>query len=280
MGGFDIFRTTSTGNNSWTHAFNLGYPINTCRDENGLIVNTKGLTAYYGSNRDLNHGMDIYAFDLYKEARPVPSSYLKGRITDAENQKPLSASCKLIDLASGQVLNNVTSHASNGEFLVTLPSERDYALNVSRDGYLFYSENFSLKEVFEAINPYFLNISLKPIRIGEKVILRNIFFEINSATLKNESLVELQKTLEFLNKNPLISIEISGHTDNTGTDEFNRKLSENRAAIVAEYLFEHGIAKDRISIKGYGSSMPVADNSTAEGRMQNRRTEFKITARK
>ncbi|MFN8206527.1 MAG: OmpA family protein [Bacteroidales bacterium] len=280
MGGFDIFRTTSGGNNSWSHAINLGYPINTCRDENGLIVNTRGFTAYYGSNRDPKQGMDIFSFDLYKDARPVPSSYLKGRVTDADNQKPLEASCKLIDLATGKVWNNVTSNAGNGEFLVTLPSERDYALNVSRDGYLFYSENFSLSEVFEAVNPFFLNIPLKPVKIGEKVILRNIFFEVNSATLKSASLVELKKTLEFLNKNPLISIEISGHTDNTGTDEFNRKLSENRAAVVAGYLLENGITKDRISSKGYGSSMPVADNSTEEGRAKNRRTEFKITGRK
>jgi len=121
-----------------------------------------------------------------------------------------------------------------------------------------------------------MDIPLQPIKAGNKTILKNIFFETNSYELKPESAIELNKLAYFIVNNPTLKIEISGHTDNIGTENFNRKLSENRAKTVVGYLISKGIPTDRLLSKGYGKTQPISDNNTEEGRAQNRRTEFKI----
>lgn len=279
MGGFDLFVSHRKPDGSWGTPRNLGYPINTAGDEIGMIVNARGNKAYFASNREGSHGLDIYDFDLYKEVRPIPVSYMKGIVFDAETGKKLSAKLELIDLASGKIVNQAVSGSSTGAFFVTIPSERDYALNISKDGYLFYSDNFALKGVHDAENPYLKDVPLKPIKVGESVVLKNIFFDTDSHQLKAESKTELNKLLEFLRKNPAVRIEISGHTDNVGTEQHNQILSEQRADAVKIYLVKSGILPDRITAKGYGESKPVATNENEEGRALNRRTEFSITAR-
>ncbi len=279
MGGFDLFVSHRKPDGTWSTPRNLGYPINTAGDEIGMIVNARGNKAYFASNREGSQGLDIYDFDLYKEARPIPVSYMKGIVFDAETGKKLSARLELIDLATGKIINQAVSSSSTGAFFVTIPSERDYALNISKDGYLFYSDNFALKGVHDAENPYLKDVPLKPIQVGESVILKNIFFDTDSYQLKAESRTELNKLLEFLKKNPAVKIEISGHTDNVGTEQHNQTLSEQRANEVKSYLTRAGISTDRIAAKGYGESKPVASNENESGRALNRRTEFSITAR-
>lgn len=279
MGGFDLFVSHRKPDGSWGTPRNLGYPINTAGDEIGMIVNARGNKAYFASNREGSHGLDIYDFELYKEVRPIPVSYMKGIVFDAETGKKLAARLELIDLASGKIVNQALSGSSTGAFFVTIPSERDYALNISKDGYLFYSDNFALKGVHDAENPYLKDVPLKPIKVGESVVLKNIFFDTDSYQLKAESKTELNKLLEFLRKNPAVRIEISGHTDNVGTEQHNQKLSEQRAEAVKTYLVNAGISQERITAKGYGESKPVAANENEEGRALNRRTEFSITAR-
>jgi len=149
-------------------------------------------------------------------------------------------------------------------------------MNVTCEGYLFYSENFSLKTTTENISTREEDITLQAIKEGQSVVLRNIFFETNSFELKEESNAELQTMLELMQKNPTLRIEISGHTDNVGKDDYNMTLSENRAKSVRQWLIDKGINTQRIVAKGYGKTKPIADNSTEEGRQQNRRTEFKI----
>ena len=278
MGGYDIFYSRKNNKNEWSKATNIGYPINTNADEIGLIVNAKGENAYFASDRIIEKGKDIFEFELYKEARPTLVSYLKGKVFDSETNKPLNAKFELIDLKTGNIINQAVSNKFNGEFLVCIPTDCDYALNVSKTNYLFYSENFTLTGVADKSKPFIKDVPLQPIKAGNKVVLRNIFFETNSYALKSESTIELNKLIQFLNQNTTVKIEVSGHTDNVGSDQINQKLSENRAKAVYSFLTSKGINSDRIVYKGYGKTQPVSDNSTDSGRALNRRTEFKIMA--
>lgn len=276
MGGFDLYKVTKTDNGTWTEPVNLGYPINTVYDEIGFIVNAKGDKALFSSDRLEGKGRDIFQFELYKEARPNPVSYLKGIIFNKENKDKLQAHFELINLETKEVIMQAESDEITGEFLVCIPANNDYALNVSKKGYLFYSDNFSLKGVFEISDPYLKDIALNPIKIGEKLILRNIFYQTDSYELDERSVVELSKLLDFLEKNKTLKVEISGHTDNVGANNYNIELSENRAKSVVSFLIENGISKERLEYKGYGETQPLNTNDTEEGRSENRRTEIKI----
>lgn len=277
MGGLDLFVSRKDEYGEWGEPVNLGYPINTWNDENSLLVSGDGKLAYFASDRKGGYGdLDLYYFELDEKYRPQPITYMKGKVFDAENRYPLSAKFELIDLKTGQIVVESTSDNVKGEFLIAIPTNRNYALNVSREGYLFYSENFSLEGEHSHIDPYLKNIPLQPLRIGEKVILKNIFFETDKYDLKPESRIELDKLIQLLEKNPQISIEIGGHTDNEGGAEYNQVLSDNRAKAVYDYLVEHNIDPSRLTYKGYGLTMPVDTNDTPEGRANNRRTEFKI----
>ena len=276
MGQGDLFKASRNNDGTWNEAVNLGYPINTSFDEVGLIVNAKGDRALFSSDRLNRRRRDIFEFELYKEARPNPVSYMKGNVFDSENNNKLQASFELINLETDSIIMKAESDAVTGEFLLCIPSNNDYALNVSKSGYLFYSDNFSLKGVFDISEPYLKDIALNPIKKGEKIILKNVFYETDSYELKQESLIELNKLLAFLNHNQEIKIEISGHTDNIGLHDYNMELSENRAKSVYTFLVNNKIRSERLIYKGYGESQPISSNETEEGRADNRRTEIKI----
>ncbi len=277
LGAFDLYVSRKTNDTIWTTPKNLGYPINTNFSEEGLIVNARGNTAYYSTNRFAEGGRDIYTFELYNAIRPTTVSYMKGKTFDAETNKPLLARFELIDLASAKTIMDATSDET-GEFLICIPSGKDYALNVSRKNYLFYSDNFTMMHG-DYTKPFEKDVPLKPIKVGEKVVMRNIFYDIDSYALRLESQVELGRLIKLLKDNVLLKIEISGHTDKTGRPDYNRKLSENRAKTVAEYLVKNGIDTSRITSKGYGETQPIATNDTDDGRVQNRRTEFMVVAK-
>lgn len=275
MGGQDIFVSHLTDSGKWSEPLNLGYPINTCKNEEGLVVNAIGKTAYYSSNYIPDKGMDIYTFELYPEIQPIPSSYVTGTIRDYTTLKPVEAHISLIDLQSKRETMNSCSSVTGG-FMVCLPSDNSYALFAQAPGYLFYSENFNLKGLYSFDKPYHLDVLLKPVRQGEVTIMRNVFFETDSYELLPESTVELDRVVETLSQNPTIKVEIGGHTDNQGAPDYNQKLSERRAKSVVDYLLSKSVSPERVSWKGYGESQPVAPNSSPEGRAMNRRTELKI----
>ncbi len=279
MGGQDIFVSRRDSSGEWGEPENLGYPINTIRDENSLLVSPDGTMAYFSSNREGGKGgLDLYQFSLYEKVRPQPVTYMKGKVYDADTKIFLSASFELIDLKSGKTVVSSSSNIGNGEFLVALPTGKSYALNVSKDGYLFYSENFELQDAKSSKEPFLKDVPMKPIKAGESMVLKNIFFDTDKFDLKDASKIELNKLISFLNKNPKIKFEVSGHTDNVGTVPYNQVLSERRAKSVFSYLLANGINAERMISKGYGDSKPIADNKTESGRAQNRRTEFKIVS--
>lgn len=277
MGGLDIYMCKRLPDGEWGKPVNLGYPINTYGEENSLLVGPDGNIAYFASTRPGGFGgLDLYEFALPEDVRPEKLTYMKGKVYDARTKKPLGATFELIDLATAKTVITSTSNPGNGEFLVTLPANRDYALNVSKKGYLFYSENFSLKDGADITKPYLMDVPLQPIDTGMPVVLRNVFFDTDKYDLKPESKAELDKLVAFLKNNPTLKIELGGHTDNVGDDKKNQVLSENRSKAVFNYLVENGIARERLAYKGYGETRPIATNDTPEGRGQNRRTEFKI----
>lgn len=277
MGGFDLFYVRRNADGSWGVPVNMGVPLNTSADEYSLVVSADGKTGYYASNTLKGYGdYDLYSFEIEKSARPTYVTYMKGLVTDASSNIPLEANFELINLKTGKTVISSKSDPVSGEFIVSIPAGNDYALNVSKEGYLFHSENFSLTQSSED-EPYLKNVKLNIIRVNEEVVLRNIFFETGSAELKPESYVELDKLVELLTQNPKIKIEIAGHTDNVGAKDANMKLSDQRAKSVSNYLESKGILSSRLTNKGYGDTKPVDDNNTVEGRANNRRTEFKIT---
>jgi outer membrane protein OmpA-like peptidoglycan-associated protein len=173
-----------------------------------------------------------------------------------------------------------SSTDDEGKFLVCLPSGYNYGINVNKLGYLFYSENFMLEGEHTVAEPFIKLINMSPIKVGEKMELTNVFYEIDSWELKKESTIELSSLSALISDNKDIVIEIGGHTDSTGSSEHNLVLSEKRALSVVNYLISKGISPDRLKYKGYGDTLPLSDNLTVEGRSQNRRTEAKIIERK
>ena len=276
MGRGDLFVTRKNTSGSWSTPVNLGYPINTRNDEVGLVVNARGDRAYFASDREKGRGTDLYSFELPPPVRPVMVSYMTGRVFDSRNMKGLAARMQLIDLGSEKVVMELESSSGEGDYLISLPTDSNYALNVTADGYLFYSDHFSFEGVHSRTDPFRKDIPMERIDVGSRIVLNNIFFDTDSHTLKPSSVTELNKLYDFLVRHPEIYVEISGHTDNTGPATYNQKLSEKRAQSVVNYLVERGIGHDRLLWAGYGEERPVAGNSTEAGRALNRRTELKV----
>ncbi len=277
-GGDDLFLAKKGPKGIWSKATNLGYPINTIENEGSLVIAADGETAYYASDRsDSRGGLDLYTFKLREDIRPARTLWVQGKVYDKETNKGLPSAVELTDLSTQETLSRVQTDET-GNYLITLPVGKDYAFNVNRKGYLFFSENFSLKEI-QPDSTYKINIPLQPLAVDAAVVLRNIFFDVNKYELKPESTTELDKLVTLLKENPTIKIEISGHTDNVGQAADNLRLSNNRAESVVKYLVTKGIEKERLSSKGFGAEQPVADNETEAGKAKNRRTELKVISR-
>ncbi len=276
MGDLDIYLCRKDKDGNWSNPQNLGYPINTFGNENSILISPDGQKAYFASDREGGYGgLDLYEFALDPSIQPKQVSYLAGKVIDSETKKPLLGKFELINMETEETVIASYSDPNDGSFLIALPLSRDYALNVSRDGYLFYSENFTIENASED-EPYKMNIELDKIKVGEKVILKNIFYATNEYELLGNSKAELNKLVTFLKKNENLSIEIAGHTDNEGSVALNNTLSTNRAKEVYNYLIKNGISSSRLTFKGYGQSQPIASNNTVKGKAKNRRTEFKV----
>ena len=306
-GGYDIFVSERT-QGTWGKPVNMGYPINTPYDDFFFSSTANGKYAYIASNREGGQG----GFDLYKvtfwgpEKTPVTATedYLlasivnpmkdnsietkvdvnkksftvfKGKTIDAMTKKPVQANIEITDNATGKVIETFTTNSATGKFIITLASGKNYGIAVKAEGYLFHSENFDIPKG-SADNLVNKVIELKNIAIGSKIALRNIFFDTGKSTLRAESNAELGRLVKLMNDVPSLKIEISGHTDTTGSASLSATLSQERAQAVVNYLKGKGIAAGRMTAMGYGSTKPIASNGTSDGRQQNRRTEFEIKA--
>ena len=277
-GGEDLFIVHKGPKGTWSKAINLGYPINTIENEGSLTIAADGKTAYYASDRsDSRGGLDLYTFEMRDDIRPARTLWIRGKVFDKKTSKGLPSSVELTDLASQEVISSIQTDGS-GRYLITLPVGKDYAFNVNRKGYLFFSDNFSLNEK-SPDSTYNVDIPLQPIEANATIVLRNIFFDVNKFAIKPESYSELDKIVMLLKDNPTLTIQIHGHTDNVGKASDNLNLSNDRAESVVKYLVSKGITATRLSSKGFGATVPVASNNTEAGRAQNRRTELTVISR-
>lgn len=319
IGGYDIFYSVRQDDNSWSTPVNIGYPINTPDDDVFFVVAANGKDAYMTSFREDGMGeKDLYKITfLGEEKQPMLNtedillagkgvtmrekviepkieikrsslSLLKGIIRDNKTKAPVMAAIEVIDNEKNEIIAEFNSDPVTGKYMVSLPAGKNYGIAVKAEGYLFHSENFDIPKESD-YQEYEKNVDLKKVEVGEVIVLRNIFFDLNKYSLRPESQNELDRLTKLLNDNPSIRIQISGHTDSRGSDSYNKDLSHNRAKAVVDYLIDKGISSGRLEYQGYGEEQPiVTDTEIAKLRLpqdkedahqSNRRTEFKIISK-
>jgi OOP family OmpA-OmpF porin len=185
-------------------------------------------------------------------------------------------------LETGKQIGHLKSNPQDGSYFVVLPLGRNYGIYAKKDGYYPITKNIDLRDdkgFFYGIYEDIILYSLKNLG-GSSIRINNVFFDYDKSNLKPESYPDLDRLVELLNSIPEFTVEIAGHTDYIGSDEYNQDLSERRAKAVVNYLVKKGISRDRLKPIGYGKTKPVANNETDEGRALNRRVEFKVIPKK
>lgn len=308
MGGFDVFQTVLQ-DSVWSQPVNLGYPVNSSEDDVFLVMAANGRHGYYATHHRDSYGeKDIYKIIFLGEDKelvstledpllagvsnpvsihvPEPSApimssettLLKGVIKDKDSNTSVSATIEITDNETHEVIATYKSNSKTGKYLLTLPSGKNYGITVVSDDYLFHSENLNIPS-YSTYKEIFKEIDLAKIDVGALIVLKNIFFDSRESTIRKESIPELERLVELLKSNPSIKIEISGHTDNIGAEDYNKNLSEERAKAVVDYLIKKSVDTARLEYAGFGYSKPISSNETEEGRQLNRRTEFKVISK-
>lgn len=279
FGGYDIFYAEKGTTTGWGTPKNMGSIINDHEDQFSFFITANGKKGYYSHEETLPSGLSrskIYEVEIPTENQvKFRSNYVKGIIRDKVTKLPLAAKIELINIEQNKMISLVESDSISGEYLMVLTQGAEYALYINKKGYLFKSYNFN----YSAINdfePIVVNIDLEKATAGSMAVLNNIFFDVDKYDLKPKSIPELEKIIRFMQENPEIRVEISGHTDNSGQSSYNKQLSEKRALAVFQYLTQKGISSTRLSHIGHGQDKPMASNESEEGRQQNRRIEFRI----
>jgi outer membrane protein OmpA-like peptidoglycan-associated protein/tetratricopeptide (TPR) repeat protein len=310
MGGYDVFVMERNEEGQWSIPVNLGYPINTPNDDIFFKMDENNKQAYYSAVRDNGFGgKDLYKViflgeekemklstediflawnyksidDLFyyipKEVKVDTALYMIGQVTDSKSGEAIKmAKIEVIDLEMSQVVATGLADTS-GIYKIKIPKKKDYGVEVTAKDYLFFVEMAYLSQKQVVDSKVTANFQLNKIDVGATMVLDNIFFETNKATIKTESAAELARLAALLVENPTIRLEISGHTDNVGSYRVNQKLSESRAKSVVNYMVSQGVSADRLEYKGYAFNQPIADNNTADGRAKNRRVEFKVISK-
>lgn len=309
LGNSDIFISEFKGG-KWSKPENLGWPINTWEYDGFFTVSADKKKGYYSTLKEGGQGeADLYSITFmepkYKpkpkpvevvvekpKPQPVSTDFvdalvtqslekrvvtvLKGKVIDENTADPLSATISLVDNETKKVLSKMTVDGTTGDFELVIPHGGNYGVSTEREGYLFNSINFSVPK-FAEYQEIDMHIIMVRAEVGSKVILKNIFFDTGKSDLKNESIAEVENIQELLKSNPVLKVQINGHTDNTGNAASNKALSLKRATSVVDYLVAHGVDPSRLSAKGFGADRPIVSNDDETGgREINRRTEIEI----
>ena len=276
FGGFDIYFSKLDKEIGWQTPKNIGYPINSDKDDLGFFVSTDGKTGYFASDKfEGEGGWDVYAFPLYKEARPERVLFLSGEISDENNNRRSDTKLEIKNVKTREI-TTVDVDSVTGKYLAVVAFNEDHILTVKQEGKAFQSQYFSTAD--SSLNvPSKIDIKTEDIKVGKGYRLNNVSFATNSALLTEETLFIIEEFSYFLQENPKVEIAIHGHTDNVGDAGANLTLSTQRARIVYDLLLLEGIDSKRLSYKGFGASKPVTSNASEIGRAKNRRTEFVIT---
>ncbi len=283
LGFLDVFKSTRLSDTSWTEwsePVNLGREINTAEDDWGYVTSTDGKQAFMSmpGRKIANRAAGIYSMNLPPAAKPSEVATVTGVVQD-ETGKPLHASIEWEDLETGKVVGELSSDPKAGDYFIVLPLHHNYGYHAERAGYFPVSRHLDLRHDDTAMN-ITENIRLVSVRSMQQnqvaVNLNNIFFDVDQATLKPESVPELNRLIGILKATPGIIVEISAYTDSTGSVQHNLALSKERAQSVVNYLIAHGTDAARLIARGYGEAQPVASNATEAGRALNRRVEFRF----
>lgn len=279
LGGLDIYMSEKT-DSVWSEALNLGYPLNDAHDQVSLYISSDGEKGYYTIEKKVRNDFEskLYNFDLPDSFQVSnKSSYLRGTVSDTDTGLPLQANIKLYKLNNEKYFSELNSDKETGTYTVVLSESNQYGLYVSAPGYLFKDFSFSFKEI-DRFDENLLDIKLEPVKVGVTTVLGNIFFDFNEYSLQRKSMSELKEVYNFLRQNPNVKVEISGHTDNIGSAEYNLELSAKRAKSVYDFLIFKRIRPEQITYVGYGQDRPIAPNDNLENQSRNRRIEFKISS--
>ncbi|OFY33062.1 MAG: hypothetical protein A2275_00515 [Bacteroidetes bacterium RIFOXYA12_FULL_35_11] len=278
FGKEDIFMTRKLDDTwvNWSDPQNLGDEINTKESDTKYNIPASGEYSYFSSSLNSVGLNDIFRIQLPSAVKPKPVVLVKGKVLNERNGKPVSAEIIYETLPDGKEVGRARTDPNTGEYTIILPAGYNYAFRAIADDFIGVAQSLNLKDINEYAEIEQSDLRLAPIEVGAVVSLNNIFFEYAKAVLKPESFPELNRVVEFLEQNPKVAIEIGGHTDNTGSDATNDRLSKNRAQAVADYIILNGIPSNRVAAVGYGKHRPIAFNDTDEGRAKNRRVEFTI----
>lgn len=277
FGDADVFMSKRLDDTwlNWSEPVNLGSSVNTSNWDAYYTIPASGDYVYFVSSENTEFSSDIFRMELPDAAKPNPVVLIRGKIIDTKTKKPINADIVYNNLSNNEQIGSASSDPSTGEYKIILPYGKNYSFMANKKNYYPISDNIDVTDIKTYIEIE-KDLYLTPIEIGERVRLNNIFFDYDKSTLKIESYPELKRLIDLFKEYPNLKIEVSGHTDNIGNQDYNIKLSNDRANSVMSYLLGQGIPKTKISAIGFGKSQPVADNSTEQGRALNRRVEFKI----
>ena len=284
FGKYDIFYTKKNEKGDWIEPVNIGSPINSESDDVGFFVSADAKTAYFfsfteGKLEGKGIGRyDLFSFNLYEEARPQVTSFLKGNIKDSTGNNIAGAIVEIKNIQTKKT-SYATVDSSSGEYMVAIKKNNDILITVKKDDIAFNVKKINVNDFIKSSDnndPKDINIQVRDSKVGHSFVIENIYYSTTSSDLKKESIIILESFADYLKDNQNLKIEIHGHTDNIGNAKDNDALSYNRAFSVKSTLEELGIDGKRINAKGFGSIMPISTNSTEEGRAKNRRTEFLI----
>ncbi|CAN5794384.1 OmpA family protein [soil metagenome] len=282
MGGFDIVFSVYSDETGWCDPINVGYPVNSTDDDLFFVPTPDDKHAYYSSaNAPNGFGDKDICFLTFPEKEETKLTVLEGVITSIYGGIPENTVITVTDVVTGEMMGTYVPNSSTGRYVIVLPPGRNYSITYEANDYLYQSDNIQIDNTtaYQVIDR---PVELEPLKVGQKIVVRNIFFASGQSMLQAESKTELEKLVDLMTKRPMLIVEIAGHTDASGSDELNQKLSEKRALAVADYLAEHGIDRSRLRTTGFGESKPIAMNYNKDGSPNkqgmslNRRFEFTI----
>ena len=277
-GDFDIFYTKQDDNGKWSEPKNIGYPINSNRAEEGLIVSLDGSMAYFSSGKftDGVGGKDIYAFEPPEEAKPEKVAIVKATMRD-ENGDPVKKAKFKLTYADSKKEEEVEIETDDGKVALVVSMEKDDKVLIQNktEGAAFSSRVIEKKEMKNGVIKD-KDIKVEKLKKGRAYKINDINFETNSFELNEKVEFILSGLIDYLKDNPKVKIEIQGHTDDVGNNSNNLELSKNRAKAVKDYITSKGIEASRLTSKGFGETKPKLPNSSEYNRSLNRRTEFMV----
>ena len=276
-GGHDIYVSTRLDDSwtNWSTPENLGSEINSDQEDVFFYIPAVGDFAYY-SRGVTEENSDIYRVGLPIMKMPIPVLIVTGKLTNAKTGEPIEATITYERLKDGEDMGSISSRAETGEYEIILPMGEVYGFFAEVEGFIPISDNLDLTQYDADTKIVNRDLTLVPVEKDATIVLNNLFFDFDRASLKPESFPELDRVIEFLKKNESVHVGISGHTDSVGDENYNLGLSKRRVTSVQQYLINKGLASERIEISWFGETQPVESNETPEGRAKNRRVEMKI----